>query len=82
MIWSSFAAEGYCEALAYSDNGSITGNWMHDERLLFHRDGGHGMIFKTFDGELKFVCHQPNVGPLERCTLTGLCETDDTLYVK
>ena len=60
IIWSSFAHGGYCEGISYSDNGSITGNWIHDERLLFEADGGHGMIFTTLEGELIFICHQPN----------------------
>ncbi|MBQ8509151.1 MAG: family 43 glycosylhydrolase [Clostridia bacterium] len=82
MIWSSFAADGYCEALAYSDNGSITGKWSHDQRLLFTKDGGHGMIFRDKGGALQFVCHQPNGGTLERAHLTELCEKDDTLWVR
>ena len=82
MIWSSFAADGYCEGLAYSDNGSIAGKWYHDERLLFKKDGGHGMIFKTFEGKMQFICHQPNKSPLERAALTPLAERDDTLWVE
>ncbi len=82
MIWSSFAREGYCEALAYSDNGRIDGRWIHDERLLFSKDGGHGMIFESYDGELYFICHQPNTTPLERPCLTKLEEKDNTLIIK
>ena len=82
MIWSSFAADGYCEGLAYSDNGSIAGKWYHDERLLFKKDGGHGMIFKTFEGKMQFICHQPNKSPLERAAMVGLVERDDSLFVE
>lgn len=82
MIWSSFAAEGYCEGLAYSDNGSILGKWTHDERLLFTKDGGHGMIFRTHDGELRFICHQPNRSPFERATMSVLVEKASSLYRK
>ena len=81
MLWSSSAADGYCEGLTYSD-GDIFGPWKHDERLLFSRDGGHGMLFKTFDGQLMFVLHQPNNTPDERPRLIYVCEKDDTLWVK
>ena len=33
---------------------------------LFARDGGHGMLFRTFDGELLLSIHRPNVPPDER----------------
>lgn len=82
MIWSSFSDGEYCEALAYSDNGSIKGKWKHDDRLLFKKDGGHGMIFKRQDGRLAFICHRPNNSPNERPHIYDLEEKDDTLFVK
>ncbi|MBQ3084351.1 MAG: family 43 glycosylhydrolase [Clostridia bacterium] len=61
MLWSSLA-NGYIEAIAYSDNGSINGNWKHCKKLLSAPgfDGGHGMLFKAFDGTLYFTMHAPN----------------------
>ena len=82
MVWSSFAKTGYCEAIAYSDNNSIFGKWTHDDRLLFEKDGGHGMIFKDLNDRLKFVCHRPNKHPAERPCFFELYEKDDTLYLK
>jgi len=82
MIWSSFSQGEYCEGIAYSDNGSVTGKWQHDDRLLFAKDGGHGMLFRDKDNVLKFICHQPNVSPLERPVVVEILEGDDTLYVK
>ncbi len=82
MIWSSFSKKAYCEGIAYSDNGSIFGTWSHDDRMLFEKDGGHGMIFKTNEGDLKFICHIPNNSPHERPCLFDLVERDDTLYLK
>ncbi len=82
MLWSSFSNEGYCEAISYSDNGSIKGNWYHDERMLFKKDGGHGMAFHDLDGNLRFTLHSPNVRSLERPAIFYLEEKDDTLYVK
>ena len=82
MVWSSFSKKEYCEGIAYSDNGSILGNWTHDDRMLFEKDGRHGMIFTTNEGELKFILHAPNNSPHERPALFDLEEKDDTLYIK
>ncbi len=73
MIWSSFAEKGYLEAVICSENG-IRGPWKHSEDLLFEQDGGHGMIFRTFEGDLKFICHQPNKTPLERPVIVDIEE--------
>ncbi len=65
-IWSSFYKGDYCEAIARSDNGRIDGNWTVDEGLMYEKDGGHGMIFKSLDGEYNFIFHSPNETPHER----------------
>lgn len=82
MIWSSLT-DSYCEALSYSENGSLLGKWVHDERLLFAKDGGHGMFFHDLSGRMKFVCHQPN-GPQyhERPIFMDIVEADGTLYAE
>lgn len=65
-IWSSFDKDGYVEALATSEGG-IRGPWSVDHpAMLSGHDGGHGMIFTTFEGQKKFICHQPNQSPNER----------------
>lgn len=69
-LWSSFDQNGYVEALAVSPNGQVTGPWSVDlPPLLCGHDGGHGMLFTTFDGMQKFVCHRPNLSPTERPVL-------------
>ncbi len=60
ILWSSFGEKGYVEALAFSDNGDVTGNWKHCEEPLFAENGGHGMLFKTLNGELMLTLHHPN----------------------
>lgn len=79
MIWSSFGEKGYVEAIAYSDNGEIDGNWMQSEKHLFTDDGGHGMIFTDFNGEPCFVMHQPNMKTLERPRIKWLRDTGDSI---
>lgn len=65
-LWSSFGKDGYVEAIARSSNGKIGGRWSVDKKLLFEKDGGHGMIFEDLQGELNFIYHTPNKTPLER----------------
>jgi len=62
MIWSSGSAKGYAVGIAESTTGKIAGPWAHQSQLLYDNDGGHGSIFRTFDGKLCLVIHQPN-GP-------------------
>lgn len=82
MIWSSFCDGEYCEALAYSESGTVMGPWVHDERLLFEKDGGHGMIFTDLNGLLKLVLHQPNKALEERPHFFDIEERENTLYRK
>ncbi|MBQ7916851.1 MAG: family 43 glycosylhydrolase [Firmicutes bacterium] len=82
LLWSSFSVDGYVEAIAYSDNNQLDGKWIHCEKPLYSGDGGHGMVFTTFDGRLMMVLHTPNGQPNERPKLIELYEEDDMLYVK
>lgn len=65
-LWSSFTKNGYVVAVSRSDNGKITGNWTVDDDLFYDKDGGHGMVFETFENQTKFVYHTPNTDRLER----------------
>ena len=78
MIWSTFTPKGYVQAVAYSDNGEIDGNWLH-EPLMFEENGGHGMIFEAFDGKKYLILHSPNENPLERPCLFEIKEENGTL---
>jgi arabinan endo-1,5-alpha-L-arabinosidase len=66
MLWSSFGEEGYKLAVARSESGRITGPWTHESKPIYENDGGHAMIFRTFEGKLMLILHQPNRGPDER----------------
>lgn len=79
MIWSSFTDCGYVQAVCYSDNGDIDGNFKHDLPLLAEKDGGHGMIFTGFDEKTYLVLHRPNNNPYERPVLTQIIEKDGHL---
>ncbi len=81
MIWSSFGEHRYAVAQAYSETGSVKGPWIQANELLFHQDGGHGMIFTTFDGKLMLSLHQPNVSD-ERAHFFELEDLGDRLELK
>lgn len=82
MVWSSFYHGEYCEAIAYAESGSILGPWVQDERLLFEKDGGHGMVFADLNGDLQFVLHRPNSSLNERPHFFAVEERQDSLYRK
>jgi hypothetical protein len=80
MIWSSFRKGGdYAVGVAESESGSVKGPWRHAPEVLFGKDGGHGMIFRNFAGDLFLCLHQPNGGNLERAHFFKLKEDDGRL---
>ena len=83
MIWSSFSNGEYAVGIAESVTGSVKGPWRQQEKPLFVKNGGHGMIFKTLDGQLRLVLHQPN-DPLgaERAKIFNLEDGGNTLRLK
>lgn len=66
MLWSSFGAGGYAQGVARSTSGQILGPWIQEPEPLYAQDGGHGMVFRTFDGRLMLTLHRPNKTPDER----------------
>jgi arabinan endo-1,5-alpha-L-arabinosidase len=81
MIWSSFSATGYTTGVAVSDSGKLAGPWKQRAEPLYSNDGGHGMIFRRFDGQLMLVLHSPNK-MTERAKLFEIEDTGETLRVK
>lgn len=67
MLWSSYdpsvKAPGgrddiYLETVARSTSGTIEGPWEQLDPLL-GQDSGHGMLFRTFEGQLVLIVHRP-----------------------
>ena len=59
MLWCSFGPGGYIETVARSKSGEVRGPWEQLPPLL-EVDGGHGMLFRRFDGQLMLVLHRTN----------------------
>lgn len=82
MLWSSGGEEGYAIGLAKSRNGEVTGPWEHQKELLFAKNGGHGMLFKDFSGQLFVTLHAPNQTPYERPCFFKVREQNGTLVLQ
>ena len=80
MIWSSHGNTGYTCGIAISDSGKIAGPWKQQDEPLYKKDGGHGMLFTTFDGKLMMVLHSPN-NPKAQPHIFQLEDTGNTLKV-
>ena len=68
--------------IARSESGHVTGPWLQEKDPLWAEDGGHGMIFKTFDGRLMLTFHSPNQTPQERAVFIEIEETHDSLRLR
>jgi len=82
MLWSSFGKNGYVQALARSKSGKVTGPWEQDPKLVYDSDGGHGMLFRTFEGKLMLVLHSPNSGGKERARFMPVREEKNSLVLE
>ncbi|MBK3572720.1 family 43 glycosylhydrolase [Streptomyces sp. MBT65] len=68
MLWSTYEKNvpgadgtltgGYVQTYAVSKSGAIEGPWQQ-RRPLVREDSGHGMLFRTFEGQLTMILHRP-----------------------
>lgn len=82
MLWSSFKGGRYSVGVAKSASGDIDGPWEHFPEALYDADGGHCMVFRTFEGGLQLAFHQPNPNPDERPHFVTLRENGATLEIE
>jgi len=81
LIWSSRAADqSYKLGIAISDSGKLAGPWRQQDQPIFSDNGGHGMIFKTFDGKLMLMLHAPD-GHSPQPHLFTIEDTGETLRI-
>lgn len=79
MIWSTFIKGQYAQCAAKSDNGDITGNFVHLPPVVTN-DGGHGMIFKAHD-KLMLTYHSPNKTDYERPVFKEIIDLGDRIEI-
>ena len=81
MLWSSFGVGGYTVGMAHSASSEILGPWQQLPEPLYAGDGGHCMVFRTFDGRLLLAYHRPNPSPDERPYFVPLRENQSSLEI-
>jgi hypothetical protein len=82
MLWSSIGTSGYAMGFARSASGTVLGPWQQVPDPLWAEDGGHGMIFRHFDGRLMLTFHRPNNTPEERAVFLEITDEGDSLRLK
>jgi arabinan endo-1,5-alpha-L-arabinosidase len=80
MIWTSGGYTGYTQGIAISESGRLAGPWKQQAEPLYKEDGGHGMLFKTFEGKLMMILHSPNNAG-SRPRIFEMEDTGETLIV-
>lgn len=82
MLWSSAGPRGYAMGIAHSESGGIAGPWRQEAEPLWAENGGHGMIFQTFDARLILTFHSPNTTPEERPVFVEIKESGDSIRIR
>jgi beta-xylosidase len=57
MIWTSWIHDVYVQGVAYSKSGTLDGPWIQEKEPITPPNYGHGMLFRTFEGQLLMVIH-------------------------
>jgi arabinan endo-1,5-alpha-L-arabinosidase len=80
MLWTSGGYTGYTTGIAISDSGKLEGPWRQQAGPIYAKDGGHAMLFTTFEGRLMMVLHSPN-GPAARPRIFEMEDIGHTLRI-
>jgi arabinan endo-1,5-alpha-L-arabinosidase len=82
MLWTSGGKkeDGMTTGIAISESGKIAGPWVQQDEPLYKADGGHAMLFKSFDGKLMMVLHSPYNGDT-RPHIFEMEDTGNTLHI-
>lgn len=57
MLWTSWVLGDYTQGVAYSRSGTLDGPWIQEKKPVTPSNFGHGMIFRTFDGQTLLSAH-------------------------
>ena len=57
MLWTSWIYNVYTQGVAYSESGTLDGPWIQEKNPITPPNFGHGMLFRTFDGQWLLSAH-------------------------
>ena len=86
VMWSTHnpnkpSGSGYCVVASESLSGRLAGPW-GNHRIISDENGGHGMVFRTFGGRLKFALHQPEEWGREHARFFDFVDDGGTVSVR
>lgn len=81
MLWSNFTDNGYAVGFAKSESGTLFGPWKQDPTPIYGLDGGHSMLFYTFEGQLMMSLHSPNAFEKKRALFFEMEESNGRLCI-
>lgn len=61
ILWTSWIYDVYTQGVAYSLSGTLDGPWVQEKDPITPPNHGHGMLFKTFDGDWLMSVHSHEV---------------------
>ena len=83
MMWSSRGDFGYDVGWARARNGSVLGPYHHEAPPIFGDNGGHSMLFRTFEGQLMMALHTEKFGGTkEYALLLAMDEGENELRIR
>lgn len=81
LTWSPYLNDNYVVLSVISKNGDIKGPWVHMEKPLFDKNGGHAMFFDACDGRHCMCLHAPEQENCERAHIFEVEQIDGVLRV-
>lgn len=81
MLWSTWGDERYLQVVCYSESGTIAGPWIQEEKPFLADNSGHGMLFRTFEGELRYIVHHSEPGGGRKPQLWTVDDSGDKLVL-
>ena len=81
LTWSPMLKDTYVVLTAFSNNGSIKGEWIHGGVPLFADNGGHAMFFTDKHGQQRMCIHYPEIIGKERALILKVSQNENGLTV-
>jgi len=82
MLWSTWGEERYLQGICYSESGTIAGPWVQEPEPFLANNSGHGMLFRTFQGELRYIVHHAEGNGPRKPQLWNVDDSGDRLVLK